>query len=92
MTDVDNFAEHPISLTEARSNKSQDASDWTPRDALIALLRRIDRGEVAPEALVVVFRHPGDVPGAVQTGWTVASSDPHITLGILQRAIQNICT
>jgi hypothetical protein len=50
---VDNFANHPKSITEIKGEKSFDAKDWTPRDALINALRDIDSGELDAQALIV---------------------------------------
>lgn len=40
------FAGQPISLSERRAEKSGKAKDWSPRDALVSLLREIDAGEL----------------------------------------------
>jgi len=42
----ENFADAPVSITEARSTKLHDGRYWTPRDALIAVLRDIDGGKI----------------------------------------------
>ncbi len=41
---TENFADHPPTIGELRSDKSQDAKDWSIRDMLICLLRDIDSG------------------------------------------------
>lgn len=48
------FKDHPKSFTELRSEREDDAKIWTPRDVLIAMLRRIDSGEAKPDVLVVI--------------------------------------
>ncbi len=53
---VDSFADHPPSVTEARAERSWKASAWTPRDALIATLRDLDRGKIEVEALTIIIR------------------------------------
>lgn len=63
MSDVnDSFADAPVSISELRSNKTDRARDWTPRDVLISLLRDIDRGEVKIDIMVVCMaqRIPGE--------------------------------
>ena len=35
----DDFSDHPKTIGEIRSDKSQKAEHWSPRDALIAALR-----------------------------------------------------
>jgi hypothetical protein len=48
------FSDAPPTITELRSDRSQLPGDWTPRDALVAMLRRIDRGEEEPTNLIVI--------------------------------------
>lgn len=36
---TDDFANHPKSITEIKSDRSNSAKDWTPRDVLIDVLR-----------------------------------------------------
>lgn len=52
MTD---FAGHPLSLTEHKATKERDGSLWTVRDVLIAVLRDIDEGTLAPDNIVVLM-------------------------------------
>lgn len=56
---MDNFADHPKSLAEVKSDKSGRAGDWTARDCLITLLRRIDSGElvIKDNNLVVCYEY-----------------------------------
>jgi hypothetical protein len=87
MTDYspESFADHPESIQELRSDRTQNAADWSPRDALIAMLRKIDRGEIDSDALVVVWRQrKGE--GVAESGFAVASPDVHVTLGLLVHA------
>lgn len=86
----ENFKDHPVSVAEVRSDKSQSASDWTPRDALVATLRDIDSGKLSVEAIVICMRIPGAKPGATSSAFKAASPDPHITLGLLTRITQQI--
>lgn len=41
---MDSFKDAPVSLAEKRADKEKNASLWTPRDALVSLLRDIDQG------------------------------------------------
>jgi len=52
MTD---YKDHPPTIGELRSDKTQSCSDWTPRDVLIQVLREIDSGKNI-DALVVCWR------------------------------------
>lgn len=40
----DEFKNVPQSITELRADKEHNGSLWTPRDAIISLLREIDNG------------------------------------------------
>jgi hypothetical protein len=53
--DDGSFADYPVSLNEARADREQHAKFMTPRDALIATLRAIDSGEIAPTQLLVLY-------------------------------------
>lgn len=84
---VEDFKDHPISLAEIRSDKTMNAADWSPRDALIRLLRRIDSGEDAVTALVISYRYEDkDAPGGQGLGWTAATANKLETLGLLSYA------
>lgn len=84
MTDLDNYADHPVSLTEAKANRDHDSRTWTPRDALISLLRDIDSGKINPNALVAVCRSL-DEQGSYDTTFVNATPDVHVALGLLAR-------
>ena len=51
---MDSYADVPVSIAEARSDRTAKSNDWTPRDALISMLRQIDRKEIAPDQLVII--------------------------------------
>lgn len=88
---TDSYANHPRSITELKSDKTDRASDWTPRDALISLLREIDSGALDLDALVIVLRKRSESPPLVQsTSFRVASPDVHTTLGMLTEAVSKI--
>lgn len=81
----DDFKNHPVSLTEVRAHRTRRASDWTPRDVLIDLLRQIDSGEANPEALVVCHSEFDD-EGLSTTSYSVSSPNMLVTLGMMARA------
>lgn len=82
-----NYAEHPPSIAELRSDRSGAASDWTPRDLLIALLRDIDSGVVDFDGMVVVYRKRSENPGRWhRAGYRIATPDIYTTLGMLSSA------
>ena len=49
------FKNYPVTLGEARSDRSQSAHDWVPRDVLIDILRQIDNGANI-SSIVVCYR------------------------------------
>lgn len=77
---TDNYANHPPSISEIRSDKSMMAADWTPRDALISVLREIDEG-LNVEALVISYCLPSGQKHAFRHA--IASKDMLITRGLL---------
>lgn len=82
---ADEFASAPQSIAEIRAHRSQDAKDWKPRDVLISVLRDIDSGEIAPDALVVVHRTVTK-PGTTDSAYEAASPDLQTSLGLLAQA------
>lgn len=52
MTDYSN---HPPSITEIKSDRTNNGADWTVRDALIAALRDLDSGNITPDCCVLIF-------------------------------------
>jgi len=91
MTDTETFADHPVSLAEIKSDRSRSAKDWTPRDALIAVLRLIDRGELHPDVLVISFREK-HADGETTTGYRSASPDGHTSIGVLAYVTMQIAS
>lgn len=84
MNDEGTYKDHPLSITEIRANRSENAKDWSVRDALIAMLRRIDSGEIEqPDAVVVCIRARGSEPDTSRTYFANAAPDVHVSLGLL---------
>ncbi len=83
---MDDYKDHPKSVTELRSDKTDKASDWTPRDVLIAMLRKIDSGEITDiKALSVVWTVDG------KSSWSSTSSPYSLmTIGMLTNAANGI--
>jgi hypothetical protein len=77
---TDNFAGYPESLGELRNDSN--AALWTPREALISVLRDIDSGKVKPDALVVCFRETTG-KGETDSYFRQASPDVHVSLGLI---------
>ena len=50
----DSFADQPVSILEARANRTRGGADvWTVRDALLAALRDHDSGADVPEGFML---------------------------------------
>lgn len=81
---TDDFTNYPVSVSEARADREDDCRLWSPRDALISVLRDIDEGKVAPDALICVYRQRGE-DGIMTTHFVAASPDIHTSLGLLTR-------
>lgn len=80
-----NFANHPRSIAEIKAEQAADGKLWTPRDALIDTLRRIDAGEISPDALAIVWRQPCD-DDTDTTHFAQATPNGHTFLGLLEMA------
>lgn len=80
------FADYPTSVTEHRTKNSDNAADWTPRDAAISFLRRLDEGEFEGCDTVVIFAtYPGKGErGAIMTHYSCASPSMQHTLGAIE--------
>lgn len=91
---ADDFADHPRSLAEVKSDRAGTACLWTPRDALISLLRDIDSGKVDPDTLIICWRPKPETDEQGRVGvaacFVSAGKDPHVTTGLLMSTIQKI--
>jgi hypothetical protein len=80
------YSSHPPSIAEIRSDKTGKGSDWTPRDALIALLRDIDSGAVDLQAVFIAGKVRGTQPGGCRPVFSVSAADPTEALGTIELA------
>lgn len=71
--DGESFANHPVTLGEARAERSHDAKDWRPRDALLNVLRGIDSGDIEVEELVIAYRSPDNAVSVVNATKSMVS-------------------
>lgn len=74
------YEDCPITIGELRSDRSESATDWSPRELLISLLRGIDAGTLDPESMVVAFSCGEKV------SYRVSSPSAIISLGLFDRA------
>jgi hypothetical protein len=65
LTQDGGYAQAPVSVGEARAEKFDDCSQWTPRELLIAMLRDIDNGAQLDGIVVCFFEKDG---GRIRTG------------------------
>lgn len=77
------FAGTPVSIEEIKSRKSGLARDWTPRTALLKLLREIDSGERKIDDLVAMYATNTD-DGGVHMGYLCATASYFNTLGVIE--------
>ena len=82
------FADAPVGVDELRAGRSNLASDISVRSTLVEVLRSLDRGEIAPEALVVIYTP--NAAGKHDVGYRVSSKNPIVTLGMLARALVDL--
>lgn len=82
---MDDYSEHPQSVAEIRAGKAGRARLWTPRDALIDMLRDIDSGKVAPRTLVICWSEP-DQSGEMCAYFSAAGPDIMSSLGTVEAA------
>lgn len=78
MTD-DSFADAPPTVTELRACRDRECDQWTPRDTLVHLLRKVDRGEIELDTVVVAFRDKKNR----EVGYARSAPDNMTTLGLL---------
>lgn len=82
----------PVSLAERRAERAWDGREWSPRDALVSLLREIDKEGVKPENIVIAYNERHD-DGATSTHFRAAGPGGGlVALGILERVKTKIQT
>jgi hypothetical protein len=86
---MDDFSNAPVSITEARSERTRDQADWTPRDALISLLRDIDGGKVDVDTLFMAYRKRAE-DGNGRVSFSAAGPDAATTVGVGFLSLQNM--
>lgn len=80
---TESFTDYPRSLNELRTARSGNAADWTPREALIQMLRDIDSGVIAPDAMIVSFREK--VERGFRTSFSAACPDSGVMIALLEQ-------
>lgn len=87
MTDTfGDYSAYPVGLGDKRSDKSGNAADWSVREMLIDILRRIDGGENF-DAAVLAYRSTKPEGKPYTTFIAAGNSGYPVTLwGIVNRA------
>ena len=83
---IEDFSDAPVSLAEVRADRAQDSSAWALRDALVALLRRIDKGEVKVGGGVIVYQVLDEHGAHDRTSYAAVGASLPVALGLLCRA------
>ena len=78
---ADSYADHPKSVTEIKADREHAGALWTPRDALIWMLREIDAGRENPSALIISYQRREGL--AVSAHNVCACPDKHTGAGLL---------
>lgn len=73
-------------ISARRWNEKPDPADHSPREALAAILRDIDSGEISPDHVIVVYRRDSGTDDE-GVGYYQSGKAGWITsIGILERA------
>lgn len=87
VTYPDSFADYPKSISAVRADKSESSRDWSPRDALIDALGRIDTGELKPMCLSILIATENE-DGSDQTTHVIRAGRGIVLDGLLLRAMR----
>lgn len=80
-----NFALAPVSLSKRRAEKARDGSEWSPRDALIDVLRNIDGGEKIDN--IFIATHSVDETSHLDhISYTSSGASHMVVLGLIHSA------
>lgn len=82
-----NFKDHPQSITEIKANIKRDGALWTPRDALIWMLREIDGG-LKVDALIINYREINEEEEFVS--YVNAAKDATTSIGVATRSLDKM--
>ncbi len=73
----EDFSNYPESIGQRQDNPSK----WTPREALIAMLRAIDKGTIEPNMLIILWACERE--STIQTNYSIVSPSFLKTMGLL---------
>lgn len=81
------MTDEPIDFLEKRWNGGSNQPDaYTPREALLAAIRRIDSGEITPDHVIICMGACNPEDAFISTVYTQAGSfNPYAQIGLLDR-------
>lgn len=79
----DSYVNYPHSVNELRAMRSGNAADWSPREALLQMLRDLDAGAISPDALIVCFREKTE--RGFRTSFSAACPDGGVMIALLEQ-------
>jgi len=83
---IEDFKGHPQSIAEIKADREGDGSLWTPRDALISLLREIDEGRNVSH-MVICFDVEDQTPSGTRRNLSYCCAGPrsrHEAIGLVE--------
>ena len=78
-----------VDLAQARAERSNDALDWTPLQALEQTIERIKTGELAPDKIYIAMGIPDEDGDSFS--WVCAGMNALETIGLLTSHINLRC-
>lgn len=85
-----NFADAPVSLATVRATKAYDGRLWTPRDALIDLLRDIDGGKINPQLIVITAKTTAPDGSYKLLTCSAGGANRHELIGVLSETVRTM--
>jgi hypothetical protein len=82
---MSDFSDYPPSVGEIKSGRSGKSADWTPREALLHVLREIDAGKLQPDVMVIAWSSKQD--NKRTASYRQSASDSLLSLGLLQSVL-----
>jgi hypothetical protein len=83
MSDDTDYSRIPQSISELRAKRQDKAKLWTPRDALVNTLRRIDSGEIDPVSLALILETETEYHSVI------ATPDKDKTIALFYRGLED---
>lgn len=90
--ELENFANHPTTIGELRSDQTNEAKDWTVRDMLIFLLRNIDEGGDFAHATrgIVILAKVDEEGGTRAEKFIAGTKNSFETMGLVSNCLLSL--